>query len=293
MPTNVDRDRGSSSPSVSVIVPMKDAEGTISETLEALAAQDYTDFEVLVVDNGSTDASADIVRSFQAALPGLRLVWAAGSAGPAHARNAGAAQATGDLLAFCDADDIPRRDWLRSLADASNGTDAVGGRLAGFDADKLTQQGVQSRGLPRMMGYLPWSGSGNLLVPKEVFLELSGFDENLPICEDVDFSWRLQQAGFALRYCPNAVVRYRSRSGVISNAKRCFAYAVGDVLIYKRHSHHGARRRSIAGAFRAWTVLILTLPMAFHRSSQSRYLNFAARNFGWLVGSFKYQTFYP
>ena len=273
---------------------MKDAASTISETLAGLADQDHpTEFEVLVVDNGSTDSSVDVVHAFQATLPGLRLIRAPDKAGAAYARNVGAAHAKGEILAFCDADDIPQRGWLRSLVQATSSTEAAGGRLVAFQDADSNRVGVQSQGLPGLMGYLPWSSTANLAVPRVVFIETDGFDESLPVCEDVDFSWRLQQAGYALHFCPDAVVRYRSRSSDLANARRCFAYALGDVLVYGRHASYGARRRSLAGAAWSWLKLIIFFPKVLSKSSRPKYLNSAARNLGWLIGSIKYRTFYP
>jgi GT2 family glycosyltransferase len=292
--TNSSDHSGPQVQAATVIVPMKDAAQTISATLEGLAAQDFpSDFEVVVVDNGSTDCSVDIVSKFDSDLPGLRLIQAPDRAGAAYARNVGAALAKGEIFAFCDADDIPHKDWLRSLIQACGGTEAAGGRLVALQDGTSSRVGVQEQGLPGLMGYLPWSCSGNLAIPRAAFNAIDGFDEDLPICEDVDFSWRLQQAGYTLRFCPDAVVQYRSRSGNVSNARRCFAYAVGDVLVYKRHAQFGARRRSLVGAMWDWLKLIVSLPRVLSNTLRPRYVNSVAKRLGWLVGSIKHRTFYP
>src|SRR5688500_9296124 len=97
----------------SVVVPVRDGAATIGEQLAALAQQDFPgSWEVVVADNGSRDGTADVVRSFRDRLPGLRLVDASARPGASHARNAGAAAATGEVLAFCDADDVVDPGWL-------------------------------------------------------------------------------------------------------------------------------------------------------------------------------------
>ena len=93
---------------VSVIVPAYNASATIGKTLEALSRQNcFQPFEVIVVDDGSSDNTADIVHSF-AAVKYFRQ----DNAGPASARNLGAKMAQGDYLAFTDSDCIPHEDWI-------------------------------------------------------------------------------------------------------------------------------------------------------------------------------------
>src|SRR5688572_16174609 len=100
----------SAMPAVSVIVPARDAADTIAKTLTALANQRVdAAYEVIVVDDGSTDETASIA----AGADGVQLVAGDGE-GPGPARNAGAAAASADLLAFTDADCVPRTGWLEA-----------------------------------------------------------------------------------------------------------------------------------------------------------------------------------
>ena len=106
---------------VSVVVPIRNAEDHVGEQLAALAGQTYRGpWELLVVDNGCSDRSIQIVESFRERLPSLVVVDATPRRGLGRARNAGAAAAaTGPLLAYCDADDVVARDWLAALAEAA------------------------------------------------------------------------------------------------------------------------------------------------------------------------------
>src|SRR2546423_10557404 len=100
---------------VSVVVAVLDEEAHLGEQLAALAEQTYTGaWEVLVVDNGCTDGSIDVALRFARRLPGLQIVDASERRSLAHARNRGAAEAQGDLLAFCDADDVVLPGWLEA-----------------------------------------------------------------------------------------------------------------------------------------------------------------------------------
>lgn len=91
---------------LSVIIPCCNATATLGAQLASIAAQAYdSPWEVLVADNGSSDDSRAIALSYAASIPSLRVIDASGKRGAAHARNMGAAAATGTFLLFCDADD--------------------------------------------------------------------------------------------------------------------------------------------------------------------------------------------
>jgi glycosyltransferase involved in cell wall biosynthesis len=120
---------------ISVVVPLLDDAEWLPFQLEALARQDYGGrWEVVVADNGSRDGGLALAERGVAALPGGRVVHAGPPRSAGHARNAGAAEAAGDFLAFCDADDVVRDDWLTELAAAAAGGDIVAGAV---DVERL------------------------------------------------------------------------------------------------------------------------------------------------------------
>jgi glycosyltransferase involved in cell wall biosynthesis len=117
---------------VTVVLPVRNGERHLGRQLAALAGQSYPDpWELLVVDNGSTDGSREVARSFAGELPQLRIVDASSHRGLNYARNIGVDAARGDLLAFCDADDAADPGWLAGLVDAAAGADIAGGVLDG------------------------------------------------------------------------------------------------------------------------------------------------------------------
>ncbi len=98
-------------PLISVVVPVYNSSTTIAECLEAILANDYPDFEVIVVDDESSDNSVEIIKRFP-----VRLLELKGRLGAGAARQAGAKEAQGEIIAFTDADCVVPRDWLAKIA---------------------------------------------------------------------------------------------------------------------------------------------------------------------------------
>src|SRR4051794_15364975 len=182
---------------LSVVVPVLNCEDLIEVQLEALARQDYTgDWEVLVVDNGSTDGTVEVAKAYADRLPNLRIIDASSRRGVSHARNCGARAADGDVILICDADDRVRPTWVRKMAEASRSLDIIGGYL-----DTRALNDVETRSwrnpfaptaLPTgMLNHLPFAVGANVGVTRACFEAIDGWREEY-ICggDDVDFSWR-------------------------------------------------------------------------------------------------------
>jgi GT2 family glycosyltransferase len=192
----------------SVIVPARDAEATLPRTLAALADQEVApSFEVVVADDGSRDGTAAIVER-----AGARLV-RLGGAGPAEARNAAVAAASGALLAFCDADCYPSPGWLaagvRALADA----DLIQGRVL---ADPRAEPGAFDR-LHEVTAEDGLYDPASLFATRALFDRLGGF-ERAPgddrarreatgggLTEAAWFGWRARRAGARTAFCAEAL----------------------------------------------------------------------------------------
>jgi glycosyltransferase involved in cell wall biosynthesis len=178
-----------------VIVPCLNAEATIAQQLEALISQELAEpWELIVADNGSTDRTIEIARTFEKSFADFRIINAGGSRQlPAHARNVGARAARSDSLAFCDADDEVAPGWVASMVHALSSYDVVCGQF------RFLYKGR----------FLPGGGSGNFGIKRWLHETIGGFDECLPHGEDADYFWRLQLEGFTLHYEPKAIVEVR------------------------------------------------------------------------------------
>jgi len=194
-------------PAVSVIVPARNAEATIGRTLAALASQDLGEpFEVIVVDNGSSDATAEIAAAADGPVSLVR-----GSGGRAgEARNRGAQEARASALAFTDADCEPEPSWLREGLAALAGAELVQGAVRPDPAvspgpfDRTVSAGAE-------VGLYE---TANMFVSRETFDRVGGFEDVIeaelesPFGEDVWFGWRARRAGARTTFAAMAVVRH-------------------------------------------------------------------------------------
>jgi GT2 family glycosyltransferase len=199
----------SSRPFLSIIIPVHNSSATIGTCLKALFQSTYTDFEAIVVDDRSTDGSADIIRQHP-----CTLVTITGVGGASVARNRGAAAARGDVLFFIDSDCVVLADTLEKAADAFHRSpDAVTG---GTYTPKPYDQGLFSLFQSVFINYSEskrttpdYVATHAMVINRSIFVESGGFNEDfMPILEDVEFSHRLRRRGVRLLMAPEVMVRH-------------------------------------------------------------------------------------
>ena len=229
--------------SISVIIPNRNGAATIGKCVMAALASRHHDFEVIVVDDGSEDNSAEVIKG----LP-CRLIRLAEHGGAAKARNTGARHSRGDVLFFTDADCLLQRDSLAVAGEtlARAGPNAVaGGTYTPLPHDLRFFSIFQSVFIhycetrnPQRPDYL---ATHALAIPARVFSRSGGFcEEFLPILEDVEFSHRLRRMGYPLVMNPALQVRHifdyslaRSWSNAVIKTKYWTLYSIGngDLLV--------------------------------------------------------------
>jgi glycosyltransferase involved in cell wall biosynthesis len=282
---------------VTVIIPVRNGEQTLPEELDALSKQTYAHpWEVVVADNGSTDATRRVCSAWKDRLPGFRVVDASDRAGSSHARNVGAAAALGELLAFCDADDVVDDNWLAALVEAARHHDLVGGTQ---EESRLNETAVRrSRGararsrLVRPLGFLPFAPTSNLAVWADVYRTVGGLDVEYPQAHDVEFSWRAQVGGFDLGHAPDAVVHYRYRSTVKGVAKQAYLTGFDAVQLYRDYHAHGARRPAGRETLRRWAASLVRIPLMLVPSQRIASVRLLANNAGRLVASARFRVLF-
>ncbi len=220
--------QGAVGPSISVVVPAYNAAATLARALDSVLVQTWPAHEIIVVDDGSADDTAEVARRLASSASGTRIrVLRQSNAGPSAARNRGVAEAVGDWIAFLDADDwyYPERLEMHArMIQADPGLDFVVGNFDYRDAGgALLRPSMTSSALGRellarhgeqgiaviegadLARYIveQFSDTRTLTLPRETFRRLGGFPQDLRICEDVVFLLRLcahsRRAGVSCR----------------------------------------------------------------------------------------------
>jgi glycosyltransferase involved in cell wall biosynthesis len=283
---------------LSVIVPCFNAADTIATQLEALANQQFSKpWEIIISDNGSTDQTLAVVERYRHKLPSLRIVDASAKRGAAYARNAGVQAATGDALAFCDADDEVASGWVEAIARALSEHDFVCSRFEGeklngpsaFQTHRCPQQdGVQEYKYPP---FLPHAGGCGLGIKRTLHEAVGGFDETMSCLEDTDYCWRVQLAGAKLCFVPDAIIHIRYRDGLGSMYRQGRRWGEGNVWVYKKFRRFGMPELSWKLGVRAWWELLLSFWHVHSKNDFCRWLWHFGWRMGRLQGSIEYRVF--
>jgi glycosyltransferase involved in cell wall biosynthesis len=273
------------------VIPVLNGEEHIADQLGALARQTYRgSWELVIADNGCTDRTIEIARSWESLLPSLAIADATAHGGLNHARNAGAAAAHGDFLAFCDADDVVTPGWLAAMADAAQHADIVGGRL---EWETLNEPIVRAwrpqdpmTGLIRDLGFLEYAPGGNLGVWKSVAREV-GWDEAFRFgSSDHGFAWRAQLAGHRVAFASDALIQQRFRRTIPAAARQFYRYGRSGPQLYRAFRDSGIPRADNGAALRQWRRLIASVPDVWRsRELRGRWVVTAAFRLGRVTGS--------
>lgn len=238
---------------ISVLVCTRNGSATLRDCLEALGRQTHPDFEVLVIDDGSTDATPDIAKSF-----GFVRCHRQEHAGLSAARNLGMNLARGELLAYTDDDCIPDEDWLTHVSRAFDDARCVaaGGPNLPPPARSVVEACVGvAPGAPSHVllddfeaEHLPGC---NLVIRKSALRAIGGFREEFTTAgDDVDVCWRLQAHGGKLRFVPAAMVWHHRRCTVPGYLRQQRGYGHAEAMLIRRYPHRfawlgGARWRGM------------------------------------------------
>lgn len=233
----------------SVIVPTFQRPASLDRCLHALASQDLPRerYEVVVVDDGSAISPRGVVESYRDRMQ-VRLLQQA-NAGPATARNRGAAAARGAYVVFTDDDCLPDAGWLSALAAAVSRHPgcAVGGRV-----DNALGDGVYSTASQLLIDFLyeyfnaddgdaQFFITSNLAFPASLFRALGGFDTSFPLAaaEDRDMCDRWREQGHAMAYADDAIVRHAHALRMRSFCRQHFNYGRGAYHLHQARSRRG------------------------------------------------------
>jgi len=267
----------------------------LEQQLRALAQQEcHEPWEVVVADNNSTDESDLVVQEWVNRFRTIRLVDASKASGPGGTRNAGVAAAQGDLLAFCDADDVVQPGWLTAHVLALAEADVSAGVFDFWSLNGLATPSPPSHAPPPAMtlfGFLPAAGSGNMALRRRAFDDLGGFSEELMTGEDFDLSWRSQLSGHRYVVSTGAVVARRDRQGFKAIFSRYTTYGRCGPVLYRRFRADGLRRELVIAA-KTWVWLALSSPRLLQPEFRGRWARIAGWRTGRLVESVRQRVLF-
>jgi len=223
----------------SVVIPAYNAGRSLPDTLAALKQQtiSHDEYEVIVIDDGSTDDTADAVRRFSVNCIGQP------NRGPAAARNHGARIAKGDIILFTDADCSPDRDWLRQMALPFQNEKTIGVK----GAYRTNQKALAAR-----FAQAEFEDRYDLLVKadaidmvdtysaafrKDIFIKIGLFDESFPVAnnEDTELSYRMCTAGYRLEFNPKAIVYHLHPDSFMKYLRLKFKRGYWRMIVYRNY----------------------------------------------------------
>jgi glycosyltransferase involved in cell wall biosynthesis len=278
-----------------VIVAARNEERWLAVQLDALLRQDWSgDWEVLVVDNGSTDRTANIVEEYMTRSPRIRLLSAPDKGDKCYAVNKGVGATDAPLLAFTDADDVVGDGWLAAIARGLLQHQVVTGpnELDALNPSWLATsrgRGVESADV-KFFGLFPTVRGNNFGARASSWHEVGGLVEGLHPCEDTEFSLRCWLSDVPVVGLPQAVVHYRYRTTTRDAWRQGWSYGSRRPLIARMLREAGRPRPARLGGWKSWLRMIVTVPGVFTNHGRTRWVWIAANRFGQVAGSIRYRT---
>lgn len=229
-------------PKFSVVVASYNGDRTLKACLDSLQRLNYPDYEIILVDDGSTDTTAQIASLY----PKVRYFRHTRNLGLSVARNTGIAAATGEIVAFTDSDCRADEDWLYYLA-----AEFVNGEFIGLggpnllppEDSRVATAVMVSPGGPahvmltdRQAEHIPGC---NMAFYRNALIEVGGFDPIFTKAgDDVDICWRLQHAGYKLGFSPAAFVWHYRRSTIRAYLRQQQGYGEAEAMLVRKHPEY-------------------------------------------------------
>jgi glycosyltransferase involved in cell wall biosynthesis len=231
--------------SASIIIPTFNGASRIGNCLDSLVKQTAgRNVEILVVDDGSTDNTANVVRGYSS----VRLIPQA-NAGPASARNRGALEAQGKILLFTDDDCVPMPDWLKAMLGPFKDPDVVGAKGVYRTHQKsLAARFVQIEyedkyRLMAGLSSIDFIDTYSAGFRRDRFLEMTGYDTSFPVAcaEDIELSYRMSARGWKMKFVDAAIVFHTHPDTLARYLKKKYKFAFWRVLAVRKNPSKGVK----------------------------------------------------
>ena len=242
----------------SIVIPTFNRKETLHQCLRAATSQTYSQYEIIVVDDGSTDGTDHLVRQ---EFPSVLYLQQESNRGPSSTRNLGIRAATGEIVAFTDDDCLVPIEWISRLADGYTAYPLASG-VGGYV--EPPSEMLMASAFARYESYLshvvygasdqvyfggfesPCGATSNMSYRKSVLEEEGRFDESFPFAagEDADLKWRVCEAGHRLLYLPIRVSHLRDYSWGAFRRQQ-ITRGRGVIHFERKHAHQPSRLRLI------------------------------------------------
>ena len=269
---------------LSIIIPCHNEAATLPYQLDGLAGQVWDgDWEVIVVDNASTDGTAHIARSHGGLGSRLRVVEANQRRGVSYTRRMGVEASTARSVAFCDGDDVVGDAWVAVIGDSLRTHSLVTGEIL---VDRLNDPGfAMSRGRrrvgePPMHAGVVFLRGNNGAMWRTVWDRLGGFDESFVGLEDIELSLRAASIGLTVHFAPAAIVHYRYRSTLKGLWKQGLFYGRSYPKLRVTAQRLGLATQPQGRAWKSWLWLAVNAPALVRAERRPRWVWTAACRVG-------------
>ncbi len=224
---------------ISVVIPVYNNPSGLLDTLKSLVVQDYKDFEIIVVDNGSTDNTLKIAEDFAKRFPEtIRVVTENNIQSSYAARNKGIKVSRGSIIAFIDANMTVERDWLGKIVETFNKNTKISYLGCKVDIclknENIFELFNKMVGFPveRYITYNNFAPTCCLMVRKTLFEKVGLFDHRLISGGDYEFGNRVFEAGYKLYYEPKIVMKHPARETLRQILKKYFRISRGQLQLF-------------------------------------------------------------
>ena len=244
----------------SVIIPAYNSQKTLFSCIESIEDQSLSkeNYEVIVVDDGSTDSTAKIARQFN-----VNYIHQANQ-GPAAARNKGAGEAKGDIILFTDSDCIPDHYWIQQMTRPFSAPDVVAVKGAYKTrqrelAARFAQAEFEDRyDLLKKSSTIDMIDTYSAAFRKDVFLNIGGFDQSFPVAnnEDTDLSYRLAAKGYKLVFNQGAFVYHTHPDSFLKYLKLKFRRGYWRMVVYRRYPDKAVKDSYTPAVIKIQTMLM-------------------------------------
>lgn len=281
-----------------MVIPAHNEERYLPSQLDALLRQEWSgDWEVIVVDNGSTDGTADVVAEYAKRSDRVRYLAATEKADWSYALNEGVRASEAEAVAFCDADDIVRPGWLATMAEGLaihqvvTGPNLLDQLNPPWLAESRGRSGEQPEGT--YFGLFPLIRGNNFGVRREVWPLTGPLAEDFAprgVVADQEFSARCWLRGVTIVGLPGAAVDYRYREDARALWSQGFAYGLHRPKVARILKDAGRPGPPGFGGWKSWVILVIRLPTIISRTGRARWAWIASNRLGQAVGSVRYRT---